>query len=256
MGVGNVGSKVARLAALLGFKVLLCDPPRARKEGKGSFVTLDQIIKESDIISLHVPLTRHGDDATYHLFDKARMSTLNKNQILINTSRGEVVDGNALKEALTRKDILAAALDVWENEPQIDPELLQLLFCGTPHIAGYSLDGKAKGTMMCVQALGEFLGLPCKDWEVSNIPEPEQPLAFTIDALGKKPQAVLSEAILHTYNIMDDFSRLKADIPGFESLRSHYPVRREFPAFNIRLIHDDSGSPTAFLREAGFNVID
>jgi erythronate-4-phosphate dehydrogenase len=256
VGVGNVGSKVARLAALLGFRVLLCDPPRARREGADAFRTLEQIIKECDIISLHVPLSLDGDDATYHLFDKARLSMLNTNQILINSSRGEVVDGEALKDILRQKRIRAAALDVWENEPDIDSELLQLLYCGTPHIAGYSADGKATGTMMCVQALGRFFDLPCQNWEISDMPLPAYPVEFSIDTTGKKPQSVLAEAILHSYDIKSDDSMLRKDVSGFEGLRSGYPVRREFPAFSVRLINDDSGRSTVFLREAGFNICD
>ena len=256
VGVGNVGSKVARLAALLGFRVLLCDPPRARREGADAFRTLEQIIKECDIISLHVPLSLDGDDATYHLFDKARLSMLNANQILINSSRGEVVDGEALKDILRQKRIHAAALDVWENEPDIDSELLQLLYCGTPHIAGYSADGKATGTMMCVQALGRFFDLPCQNWEISDMPLPAHPVEFSIDTTGKKPQSVLAEAILHSYDIKSDDSMLRKDVSGFEGLRSGYPVRREFPAFSVRLINDDSGRSTVFLREAGFNICD
>ena len=255
VGVGNVGSKVARLAALLGFRVLLCDPPRARKEGANAFVTLDEIIQKSDIITLHVPLIRDGQDATYHLFDRNRLSTLNRNQILINTSRGEVVDNAALKEVLKKKTICTAALDVWENEPRIDRELMPLLFIGTPHIAGYSVDGKATGTTMCVQALGKFFDLPCRDWEVSEVPESVQPSEFTLDAAGKTPQEVLADAILYTYNIRNDGTALMTDISPFEELRSNYPVRREFPAYGVRLLNDDSGRSTVFLREAGFNII-
>ena len=256
VGVGNVGSKVARLAALLGFRVLLCDPPRARREGNGQFVSLDEIIEHSDIITLHVPLICEGDDMTYHMFDASRLSMMNQNQILINSSRGEVVDGTALKAALAQKKILAASLDVWENEPRIDSELLSLLFTGTPHIAGYSVDGKATGTTMCVQALGKFFDLPCRDWEVSDVPQSLQPSEFSIDTSGKNPQEVLAEAILYTYNVRNDDSALRADISSFEKQRSNYPVRREFPAFSIKLLNDDSGCSTAFLREAGFNIID
>jgi len=254
VGVGNVGSKVARLAALLGFRVLLCDPPRARREGSGGFATLDEIIESSDIITCHVPLTFEGQDSTCHLFDNRRLSKMNSNQILINTSRGEVVDGKALKQALQNKSIKAASLDVWENEPDIDPELLGLLYSGTPHIAGYSLDGKATGTSMCVQALGQFFDLPCSNWEVSDIPAPDRPLEFSVDASGKKPQEVLGDAILHTYNVMNDCSRLRADISGFERQRSEYPIRREFQAFTVKPINDTSGRATVFLREAGFNI--
>ena len=254
VGVGNVGSKVARLAALLGFRVLLCDPPRAKQEGAGAFVSLDEIISLSDIITLHVPLIRNGENATFHMFDSTRLESLNENQILINTSRGEVVDGNALKKILKEQGIRAAALDVWENEPLIDSELLGLLYSGTPHIAGYSLDGKAAGTMMCVQALGRFFDLPCQNWEVNEIPMPVQPTEFTVDAAGKKPQEVLADAILHTYNVLNDDSILRADISSFEKQRSSYPVRREFPAFSVKLLNDDSGRSTVFLREAGFNI--
>ena len=255
VGVGNVGSKVARLAALLGFRVLLCDPPRARREATNAFVTLDEIINRCDIISLHVPLIRDGEDATYHLFDRNRLSSLSRNQILINTSRGEVVDNAALKEVLKKKAICTAALDVWENEPLIDRDLMNLLFIGTPHIAGYSIDGKATGTTMCIQALGKFFDLPCRDWEVSEVPESIRPSEFSIDATGKTPQEVLADAILYTYNVRDDDTALMSDISSFEKLRSDYPVRREFPAYSVKLLNDDSGRSTVFLREAGFNII-
>ena len=256
VGVGNVGSKVARLAALLGFRVLLCDPPRARREGSGPFVSIDEIISRSDIITLHVPLIRDGEDATFHMFDSTRLSAMNPNQILINSSRGEVVDGDALKAALSGKIIRAAALDVWENEPRIDSGLLSLLFTGTPHIAGYSVDGKATGTTMSVQALGKFFDLPCRDWEVTQVPQSLQPSEFSIDTTGKSPQEVLADAILHTYDIRTDDAVLRADISSFEKQRSNYPVRREFPAFSVKVLNDDTGRSTVFLREAGFYVED
>ena len=179
---------------------------------------------------------------------------MNENQILINTSRGEVVDGDALKKVLKKQRIRAAALDVWENEPNIDSKLLKLLYSGTPHIAGYSLDGKAMGTMMCVQALGVFFDLPCRNWEVNDIPMPAQPTEFTLDVSDKKPQEVLAEAILYTYNVLNDYTTLKSDISSFEKQRSDYPVRREFPAFSVRVLNDDTGRSTVFLREAGFNI--
>ena len=254
VGVGNVGSKVARLAALLGFRVLLCDPPRARREGSNGFVTLDDIIGHSDIITCHVPLTYDGEDCTYHLFDSNRLSELNKDQILINTSRGEVVDCKALKQALKAHSLKAASLDVWENEPDIDTELLGLLFTGTPHIAGYSADGKATGTEMCVQALGRFFDLGCRDWQVTDLPAPRQPMEFTIDTADRKPQEILAQAILYTYDVMQDDAELRADISRFEILRSGYQTRREFPAFTVRLLNDTSGRATVILREAGFNI--
>lgn len=254
IGAGNVGSKVARLAALLGFRVLLCDPPRARKEGAGGFVTIDEIVAQSDIISCHVPLTRQGEDATYHLFDSRLIAALRPDQILINTSRGEVIDCLALKKALSNKSILAAALDVWENEPEIDPELLNLLFTGTPHIAGYSQDGKANGTMICIQTMAKYLNLPLTDWEVDELPQPDEPAEFTLDAEGLKPQEVLADAILHTYDVRQDDALLRSDISSFEKLRSSYRIRREFQAFSVMLKNDQTGRCCAFLREMSFNI--
>ncbi len=254
VGVGNVGSKVARLAALLGFRVLLCDPPRARREGSNGFVSLDEIIGNCDIITCHVPLTYDGEDSTYHLFDAARLAAMNGSRILINTSRGEVVDCKALKQALKTRSLQAASLDVWENEPDIDKELLGSLFTGTPHIAGYSADGKATGTTMCVQAFGRFFDLACRDWQATDLPAPLQPLEFTIDAADRKPQEVLADAILHTYDVMQDDAELRADVSRFERLRSEYKTRREFPAFTVKLLNDPSGRATVFLREAGFDI--
>ena len=254
IGAGNVGSKVARLAALLGFNVILCDPPRARQENNAGFIALDELIERSDIITCHVPLTFEGQDATYHLIDRKRLDAMNGSQILINSSRGEVVDSTALKEALRSKKLGAAALDVWENEPGIDPELMDLLFCATPHIAGYSTDGKATGTAMCVQALGDFFELPCREWEVPELPCPPQALEFDIDTRGIKPQEVLAKAILHTYDIMQDDSCLREKPAAFETLRSGYYIRREFTAFTVKPLNDDTGRASAFLREAGFNI--
>jgi erythronate-4-phosphate dehydrogenase len=239
IGVGNVGSKVAEIASILGLKVLLNDPPRARKEGNAGFVSLDEIIEKSDIITCHVPLQRNGQDATFHLFDQERISQLKPHQILINTSRGEVVDNKSLKAALQNKMIKAASLDVWENEPDIDTELMEQLFTATPHIAGYSLDGKANGTWMSVQAIGKKFNLPCKDWKVTEVPNPAQPVEFCIDLNGKNIDQVLDEAILYTYNIFTDDRRFRENPTEFELQRADYPIRREFPAFTVRFTNID-----------------
>ncbi len=233
IGVGNVGSKVAEIATILGLKVLLNDPPRARKEGNAGFVSLDEIIEKSDIITCHVPLQRSGEDATYHLFDEEQIARLKPHQMIINTSRGEVVDNKALKKALQNKSIKAASLDVWENEPDIDTELMELLFTATPHIAGYSLDGKANGTWMSVQAIGKKFNLPCKDWKVTEVPLPAQPVEFSIDLKDKNIDNVLDEAILYTYDIFTDDRRFRENPLDFELQRADYPIRREFPAFTL-----------------------
>lgn len=235
VGVGNVGSKVAEAAGILGCRVLLNDPPRERREGPGAFVSLDEIVAESDIITVHVPLTREGEDCTMHLFDAERIARLRPTQILVNSSRGPVVDNAALKAALKAGDLRGAVLDVWEGEPDLDPELVDLLDFATPHIAGYSADGKANGTTMSVRTVAGVLGLPLTSWTASGIPAPSQSLEFELDASGKTRQQVLSEALLHTYDVASDSDALRADLGAFEKLRGDYPIRREPTAFTVRL---------------------
>lgn len=253
VGVGNVGSKVAQAASALGMKVLLNDPPRERREGSGDFVSLDEILRRSDIITLHVPLSREGEDATWHLFDAERIGKMSPSQILVNSSRGPVVDNAALKQALKAREIAGGVLDVWEGEPDLDPELVSLLDITTPHIAGYSADGKANGTAASVRTVSEVLGLPLTDWFPGDIPSPAMPLEFSIDAAGKTSQEVLAEAVLYTYDVLEDSGRLRGNLGLFEKLRGDYPVRREPSAFTLNL----KGGDTALARglEAlGFKV--
>ena len=258
VGVGHVGSQVAEVASALGMNVLLCDPPRARAFSAAPtgnlFVSLDTICRESDIVTLHVPLSREGEDATWHLFDAARMASLRPDQILINSSRGPVVDNAALKAALRAKALRGAVLDVWENEPEPDRELLALLDIATPHIAGYSADGKANGTMMSVRTVASVLGLPLSDWRPEAIPAPAQPLTFTLDAAGKTRQEVLSEAIIHTYDPLADDRALRTHPERFEQLRGDYPIRREPSAFTLRLQGGEPGLAET-LRALGFQVV-
>lgn len=252
VGVGNVGAKVAQTGAALGMRVLLCDPPRARREGPDGFVSLDEIISRSDIVTLHVPLSREGEDATWHLFDAARLAAMRPDQLLINSSRGPVVDNAALKAALAAKALRGAVLDVWEEEPAPDSGLLDLVDIATPHIAGYSADGKAAGTAAAVQTVAARLGLPLTDWRPSGIPAPAQPLSFALDAAGKPLQEVLSEALLYTYDILADDRALRAHPECFEQLRGDYPVRREPAAFVVRLRGGTDAA--ARLRALGFRV--
>ena len=253
VGVGNVGSKVADVGRAFGMRVLLNDPPRERAEGPGAFVDLDTVLAESDIVTVHVPLTRSGADATWHLFDTARLAQMRPSQILINSSRGPVVDNQALKEALKRGALRAAVLDVWEGEPDLDPELVDLLDISTPHIAGYSADGKANGTTMSVRYLAGRLGLPLTDWSASGIPAPEKPLDFTIDASGKSAQEVLTEAVLYTYDVRRDSDALRADLGAFERLRGDYMIRREPSAFTLTLLNGTPGLAER-LEMIGFKV--
>ena len=235
VGVGHVGAKVAQAAAALGMRVLLCDPPRARREGPEGFMDLDGLIARCDILTLHVPLTRTGEDATWHLLDAARLASMRPDQYLLNSSRGPVVDGAALKAALRAKAVGGAVLDVWEDEPEPDCGLLALADIATPHIAGYSADGKAAGTAAAVRTVAEALGLPLTQWRPAALPDPARPLSFTLDACGKTCAEVLSEAIFYSYDILADDAALRADPARFEALRGDYPVRREPGAFSLQL---------------------
>lgn len=202
VGVGHVGSEVARLAPTLGMSTLLCDPPRAESEGAEGFVSLEELTRGSDIITIHTPLTAQ----TFHLFDSERLKSLSSAQVLINSARGEIVDGGALKSALREGHLRAAALDVWENEPEIDRELLERVTIATPHIAGYSADGKANGTTTAVRAVANALGIKAlSGWKVESVPESAEPY----------------------YDVLKDDSALRKHPEDFERLRSDYPIRRE-----------------------------
>jgi erythronate-4-phosphate dehydrogenase len=253
VGVGNVGRKVVRLAESLGMQVVLCDPPVARNISACGLISLDGIMREADIITFHVPLNLDGIDKTYHLIDEQKLKKLRPETILINSSRGEVIDNKALKKALAEKKLLAAALDVWENEPDIDAELLDLLDIATPHIAGYSADGKANGTTMSVRAVSKFFQLGLDSWSVHDIPAPQQP-EIEYDAKEVTNQQLFSNLIQHTYNIVNDDNRLRNHIAQFEEQRGSYPLRREFAAYTVRL-SNASKATIDDLKRIGFKVI-
>ena len=256
VGVGNVGSKVAAAGRALGMKVLLNDPPRAEKEGPEQFVSLERIQSESDFVTLHVPLTGTGKDRTCHLADAQFLKKLRPGAFFINSSRGEVCDNAALKAALRAGVIRGAALDVWENEPEIDLELLRLVDYGTPHIAGYSTDGKANGTAMSVEALCRFFGLKLKNWYPSSVPGPDNREITPADQ-GSFEKTML-EAVSVSYDVKDDCSRLQASPETFEKQRGDYPPRREFPYYTVAVKSGSRLSPEMLsaLRELGFNLKD
>ncbi len=253
VGAGNVGSKVADVAEILGMKVLINDPPRERREGRGKFVSLSTVLKESDIITLHVPLNMSGEDKTYHLIDDDILGMFKEGSWLFNTSRGEVTDNQALKRALSSGRLKGSVLDVWENEPDIDTELMRSVFLATPHIAGYSADGKANGTSMAVNALSRFFNLPLVDWYPDNVPQPAVPV-IEIDCFGKTPEDIIAEAVFHTYRIEDDDKRLRTGVAEFESQRGTYPLRREFTSYSLKL-HGCSREVIEILERLGFGII-
>ena len=230
IGVGHVGSKVASMARILGFRVLLNDPPRERIEGAEEFVSLETIRKESDLVSLHVPLNQNGQDKTLGLCDKDFFFELKTGTIIINTSRGEVVVEKELIKNLRSGHIGGTVLDVWEGEPVINLELVRLVDIATPHIAGYSADGKALGSSMVVQALSRFFKLGLDKWQAISTEGPDRKRIEFDKNPSRNP---LGHAILSTYPILKDHSSFVKDISRFEYLRNNYPVRREFPAFAI-----------------------
>jgi erythronate-4-phosphate dehydrogenase len=253
VGVGNVGSKVSAMARALGMNVYEIDPPRARREAHTHFYQLEDIVGEADIITFHTPLTRSGTDKTYYLCDAGLLSRMKSGAVVINSSRGEVVDGEALKTALMANQIGAAVLDVWEHEPHIDTVLMDKVWIATPHIAGYSQDGKAKGTQMSVQAISRFFQLGIDNWQPQGMPQPDAPL-ISIDCAGKDDEQVVSQAILHTYALKQDDADLRQDVGQFEYLRGAYPVRREFQAYDVEL-HNGNQLLREQLLKLGFKKV-
>jgi erythronate-4-phosphate dehydrogenase len=252
VGVGNVGSKVEKFAGILGMRVLLNDPPRAQKEGNGKFVTLETILYDSDIITAHIPLEIVGQDKTYHLFGERFFKKMKKGGWFINSSRGEVSDTPALKQAVGSGKLGGAVIDVWENEPHIDPDLLEKAFIATPHIAGYSTDGKANGTSMVVNSLCRFFDLPVKNWYPENVPEPDSP-GISIGCKGKSDEDIIREAVYHTYDIARDDFKLRFSPSDFEIHRGDYPLRREFPSYTVNL-KDGTEKVCGMLEKLGFRV--
>jgi len=253
IGVGNVGSKVEKFARSIGMNVLLNDPPRARVEGKKKFHNLNAVLSESDIVTVHIPLNVVGEDYTYHLFNEASFRKFKKGAWFINTSRGEVTDTYALKKVLNSDRLGGAAIDVWENEPDIDLKLMQQAFIATPHIAGYSTDGKANGTSMVVNSLTRFFKLPSENWYPANIPIPPSTY-ISIDCNKKPEEEIIEEAVIHTYNIDEDNDRLRLSPADFEKLRGDYRLRREFTSYTVDL-KDGTEKVRKILMELGFRIL-
>lgn len=209
VGAGHVGSLVKRYAEAWGFRVLCCDPPRERRERCG-FLPLGELADRADILTFHTPL----DDTTRRMGDAALFARLRPGSIVLNSSRGEVVDGAAL---LASGHV--CALDVWEHEPRIDPALLERAALATPHIAGYSLQGKANATAMSVRSLAGRFGLPLGEWYPPGIPRSApRPIAWQ----------ELCSTIGDAFDIEAESRRLKAAPDQFERLRDEYRYRNEY----------------------------
>lgn len=213
VGVGNVGKIVERWARQLGFKVLLCDPPRSEREGADGFCDFSTILNDADIITFHTPLTREGKYPTYHLLDAGSAKSIGRCPVVINAARGGVVDNTALVKMLDDGVIKAAVIDCWENEPDISRELLDRAVVATPHIAGYSREGKIRATRMSLDAF-------CRHFNLAPIK-----LAETV--ADGAAETVTWKSVAESYSPLLDTAPLKQDPASFETMRNTYAYRPE-----------------------------
>lgn len=255
VGVGNVGSIVARYGAALGMRVLLNDPPRARAGHTGPFLPLDDLMG-CDVVTIHVPLTRGGEDPTWHLFDAKRIGAMKPGSVLINTARGGVLETGALLAAVKGAHLSAALLDVWEGEPAIDAEMLNSAAIATPHIAGYSYDGKLKAGIMLHDALCVFARVSPPAGAV--LAEAAESIPVRIPP-GLSGQEALRAAVAAAYDIMRDDGALRPAVrlspaergAHFRRLRAEYPRRREFGS---HVVQEAEQGAVEVLRQLGFRV--
>lgn len=229
IGVGHVGSEVERLCRAFGMQVLRHDPPRAEREGSEGFVSLETIAHEADIITLHTPLTRQGNHPTYHLANRAFFDQLRRKPLFINAARGAVHDTQALLDAYRRGLISHMIIDCWENEPAISSELLQAAAIATPHIAGFSADGKANATRICLEHIGQFFGVDIDRIDRVTPPPPSSPI-IDLQQFDHHP---VEQAILTAFNPMRVDRQLRDHISRFEWYRNNYNYPREFEAYRV-----------------------
>ena len=261
IGVGNVGSRVETRARALGMNVLLNDPPLARETLKPKYLALDDVLARADIVTLHVPLTDEGTDATHHMVDEEFIDKMKDGAILLNSSRGGVHETATLLHAKVTGKLGGLYLDVWEDEPAIDVDLLRATDVASPHICGYSADGKVAGVMMIHRAACASLG-QSSDWDPSEqLPAPM--LAEThLESCEKLTDYTLRELVLATYDFTGDDRRLR-DIAGlppderarqFDLLRKNYPCRREFANTRVKCSNCSPDVRDA-LAAVGFTVV-
>ncbi len=219
VGVGNVGRKIEAMAEYLGFKVLRCDPPRAEREGGEGFCTLEQLLAESDVVTLHVPL----DETTRGMANADFFTLMKPGAIFINAARGEVLDDEALIAAAPK--LGAVVIDTWNNEPNVNEELIDAADIATPHIAGYSYQGKLNGTSLAVKAVAKHFGIEeLKDFYPMNELSDHEPVF--LDLKGKN-HGEIAAVLQYNYPIFTDDFRFRMEPEKFEKLRTEYKYRRE-----------------------------
>ncbi len=261
VGVGHVGRKVVDKGRALGMRVVCCDPPRQRDPSDveaRDFVDLPTLLDAADIVTLHVPLTREGEDATWHMLSMSRLARLKPGAILINAARGPVLDNEAWMRLRGSGPPAHTLLDTWEPEPAYRADVRAAVDLGTPHIAGHSFEGKVNGTLQVYKAACRFLGRPAE--YRPTMPPPPVPMV-EVDAAGKSDEEVMRNLALAVYDIAADDAVMRAGcVPdttaraaAFDRQRRDYPMRREFGATLVRLRH---ATPTAErkIRALGFDV--
>jgi erythronate-4-phosphate dehydrogenase len=253
VGVGQVGSKVANVCKLFGMSVLLNDPPRARAEGQGKFCSLEEIQEKADIITLHVPLNMQGEDITYHLAGESFFKALKRSPVVINSCRGEVLDTLAAQRAIKDGQLSGLVIDCWENEPEIDLELMKMADLATPHIAGYSKDGKANGTSMSIRAISRFFNLGIDNWQAQQVELPAQ-TDIQLDGLNLSSEEIVAKAVLSTYDIRTDDAALRKTPGLFEKLRGDYPLRREYPVYTV-VAKNMEDQTLKLLKDLGYKTV-
>jgi erythronate-4-phosphate dehydrogenase len=261
VGVGEVGGRLVNTLEALGVRCLRCDPPRAEK-GEAGLIPLDALIAEADVITCHVPLLREGEYPTFHLFDYTRLKALRQGVWLINSSRGPVINNQALAEVLSQRNDLQVALDVWEHEPDVDLSLMRLCALATPHIAGYSLDGKLRGTAQIYAALCAYMQQPA--WVQLADLAPDTGRAQLRVHPDVPAEWLLGRALRWVYDVRDDDARMRSSFSlgtseaerraGFDRLRKEYPLRREAGLLTIASSDELSADTCSLILAAGFLI--
>ncbi|WKX25551.1 4-phosphoerythronate dehydrogenase PdxB [Tatumella ptyseos] len=252
VGVGNVGSRLQRRCEALGMRVLLCDPPRADRGDDEEFLPLLTLAKQADILTFHTPLIKQGAYQTWHCVDRSLLERLRPGCVLINACRGAVVDNQALKQVLTEREDLSVVLDVWEPEPHLDQQLLSHVDIATAHIAGYTLEGKVRGTTQLYEAWTAFIGQPENIALSDLLPQPD---ISVVNVTGEFSQSLLKRLAHLVYDVRRDDALLRlhiADEGGFDRLRKQYQERREWSSLTVSC---SNASTAERLRELGFNTL-
>ncbi|MGM0982412.1 MAG: 4-phosphoerythronate dehydrogenase PdxB [Pseudomonadota bacterium] len=262
VGVGNVGGRLLARLSAMGVDCLACDPPRVAAEGAeglAGFVDMDTLLDECDVLCLHTPLVTEGAHPTWHLLDAQRIAALAPGSVLLNAGRGDCVDGQALRQRLAGQGDITAVLDVWEQEPAIDSGLADLAAIATPHVAGYSLDGKLRGSHWIYRALAQHVGLPAR-LTLADLAPPPPVRRLVLDA-GLGPEEALRLCLRTVYDVRRDHDSLHREARrqgmenGFDACRAAYPLRREFAALEI-VLREGARELAPLMKAAGFRVRD